>query len=376
MNIGVPREVRDNEYRVSLVPAAVESLVMRGHRVVVEEGAGLESGFSDDAFRAAGADVVAGPGKVWAKSDMIVKVKEPSVSEWSLLRPGQILFTYFHLAASEALTLAMVDSGAVCIAYETVQLESGELPLLTPMSEVAGRLSVLEGAKYLQGAYGGRGLLLGGVPGVMPADVVILGGGVVGKNAALMAAGLGARVTVLDLSLPRLRHLADIMPANVNLVHSNIHTVRAQVRAADLVIGSVLVPGRRPPLLVTREDVREMRPGSVIVDVAIDQGGCVETIRPTTHEVPVYLVDGVVHYAVTNMPGSVPRTSTLALTNATSPYVHALADLGWREACRKDPALSRGLNVVHGHITHTGVGETFSLPVVKDFQELPEAGEP
>jgi len=361
MIVGVPKEVRGNEGRVALVPAGVEGLTRLGHTVLVQRGAGTASGFPDERFERAGALLLDDAREIWAGADMILKVKEPVSSEWPLVRPEQIIFTYFHFAASETLTRAMMGSGAVCIAYETVQLPSGELPLLTPMSEVAGRLAVLEGAKYLEGAYGGRGLLLGGVPGVLPARVVILGGGVVGANAARMAAGFGARVTVLDVSLPRLRYLADVMPANVELVHSNVHSVREQVERADVLIGGVLLAGRKSPMLVSREDVSGMLPGAVIVDVAVDQGGCVETTRPTTHDEPIYLVDEVVHYAVTNMPGAVPRTSTLALTNATFPFVVQLAAMGWREACRRDRSLRLGLNVAEGRVTHAGVAEALGI---------------
>ena len=370
MIVGVPKEIRGNEGRVALVPAGVEGLTRLGHTVLVQRGAGIASGFPDERFERAGATLVDEARDVWGRAEMIVKVKEPVPSEWPLVRPGQILFTYFHFAASEALTRAMMASGAVCIAYETVQLPSGELPLLTPMSEVAGRLAVLEGAKYMEGFYGGRGLLLGGVPGVLPARVVILGGGVVGANAARMAAGFGARVTVLDISLPRLRYLADVMPANVELVHSNVHNIREQVERADVLIGGVLRAGRKSPMLVSAEDVGGMLPGAVIVDVAVDQGGCVETTRPTTHDDPIYLVDGVVHYAVTNMPGAVPRTSTLALTNATFPFVLQLAVRGWKEACRRDPSLGMGLNVAEGRVTHAGVAEALGIPETEEFSRL------
>jgi alanine dehydrogenase len=361
MRIGVPREVKANEYRVALVPAGAEELVRHGHEVLLEVGAGEGSGFPDELYEEAGARIVDTAEEVWARAEMILKVKEPIEEEWPRMRPGQLLFTYFHFAASEPLTRAVMDSGAVAIAYETVQVSSGELPLLTPMSEVAGRLSILEGAKYLERFYGGRGLLLGGVPGVLPAHVVILGGGVVGTNAAKMAAGFGARVTIMDISLPRLRYLSDVMPANVNLLHSNRYEIREQIKEADLLIGGVLIPGKKAPSLVTREDLKLMRPGAVIVDVAVDQGGCVETIHPTTHEDPIYVVDDIIHYAVANMPGAVARTSTLALTNATLPYARRLAELGWQEACRRDPALALGVNVVDGQITYDGVAEAFGL---------------
>src|SRR6185503_8875037 len=313
MIIGVPKEVKANENRVALVPAGVESLTGDGHTVLVELGAGIGSGFEDEVYEKAGATMIQNCTGIWGRAEMIMKVKEPIESEWMLLKSGQVVFTYFHFAASEPLTRAVMKSGAIAIAYETVQLESGELPLLTPMSEVAGRMAVQEGAKYLERIYGGSGILLGGVPGVLPAEVVVIGGGVVGTHAAKMAAGLGARVTLLDLSLDRLRYLEDIMPANVNLLFSNRHNILEQIGKADLVIGAVLLPGAKAPKLVRREDLKLMKQGSVIVDVSVDQGGCIETIKPTTHDNPVYVVDGVVHYGVANMPGAVPRTSTLAL---------------------------------------------------------------
>ncbi|MDT8340186.1 MAG: alanine dehydrogenase [Longimicrobiales bacterium] len=366
MLIGVPREIKREEYRVALTPAGAEALTHAGHQVVVERGAGLHSGFTDDFYQNAGAEVVDTAEEVWARTEMIMKVKEPIEPEWPRMRPGQLLFTYFHFAASESLTRAVMDSGAVALAYETVELPSGELPLLTPMSEVAGRMAVQEGAKYLERHSGGAGVLLGGVPGVLPGKVLILGGGVVGVNAAKMAAGLGARVSIMDVSLPRLRYLSDVMPANVNLLYSTRYAIRKQIEDADLVVGAVLIPGKKAPSLVTREDLRSMKPGAVIVDVAVDQGGCVETIRPTTHDDPIYTVEGVIHYAVANMPGGVPRTSTLALTNATLPYALTLAGRGWKAACAADRALALGLNVVDGRITYAGVAEAFgleSLPV-------------
>jgi alanine dehydrogenase len=361
MLIGVPKEIKTNENRIALVPAGAEALVQAGHQVLVERGGGLGSGFTDEQYEAVGAtmhDVE----EVWARAEMIMKVKEPIAVEYPRTRENQLLFTYFHFAADEKLTRAMMDSGSVCIAYETVQLPSNELPLLTPMSEVAGRMSIQAGAKYLEKFYGGRGMLLGGVPGVTPASVVIIGGGVVGTHAAKMAAGLGARVTILDLSLERLRYLSDVMPANVELIHSNRHNILERVEQADLVVGAVLLPGAKAPKLIKREDLKRMKQGAVIVDVAVDQGGCVETIRPTTHEDPIYEIDGVIHYGVANMPGGVPRTSTLALTNATFPYAHRLARMGWKEACRQDRALALGLNVVNGKITYPGVAEAFDLP--------------
>ncbi len=363
MLIGVPKEIKTNENRIALVPAGAEALVVAGHDVLIETSAGEGSGFSDEMYTAAGARIAPAAATVWSKADMIVKVKEPIAREWKHMRKGQCIFTYFHFAADEKLTRAHIDSGAVCIAYETVELPSRELPLLTPMSEVAGRMAVQEGAKYLEKLYGGRGVLLGGVPGVPPAKVVILGGGIVGINAAKMAAGMGARVTVLDLSLERLRYLSDVMPANVTLIYSNRHNILEQISTADLVIGAVLIPGAVAPKLVRREDLKLMQPGSVIVDVAIDQGGCVETIKATTHEDPTYVVDGVIHYGVANMPGGVPRTSTLALTNATFPYAMQLANKGWKRALRESIPLQRGLNVVEGEVTYPGVAEAFGLPL-------------
>jgi alanine dehydrogenase len=363
MLIGVPKEIKTNENRIALVPAGAEALVHAGHQVMVERGGGAGSGFTDAQYEAVGA-TVHDVEEVWARAEMIMKVKEPIPVEYARTRADQLLFTYFHFAAAERLTKGMIDSGAVCIAYETVQLPSGELPLLTPMSEVAGRMSIQAGAKYLEKFYGGRGMLLGGVPGVPPASVVVIGGGVVGTNAAKMAAGLGARVTILDLSLERLRYLSDVMPANVQLVYSNRHNLLEQIEQADLVVGAVLLPGAKAPNLITRDDLKRMKNGSVIVDVAVDQGGCVETIRPTTHEDPIYEIDGVIHYGVANMPGGVPRTSTLALTNATFPYAARLARLGWKDACRQDPALALGLNVVQGKVVYPGVAEAFGLPYV------------
>ncbi|MEX0837106.1 MAG: alanine dehydrogenase [Gemmatimonadota bacterium] len=361
MLIGVPREIKSDEYRVALTPAGAEDLARAGHEIVVEAGAGLGSGFTDDFYEHAGARVVDTAQEVWAVSEMILKVKEPIEPEWPLMRPGQVLFTYFHFAASEELTRAVMESGAVAIAYETVELDSRELPLLTPMSEVAGRMAVQEGAKYLEKPQGGLGVLLGGVPGVLSGKVLILGGGVVGTNAAKMAAGLGARVSIMDVDLHRLRYLDDVMPANVQGLFSTRYAIRKQVEDADLVIGAVLIPGAKAPKLIEKEDLKLMRPGTVIVDVAVDQGGCVETIRPTTHKDPVYTVEGVIHYGVANMPGGVPRTSTLALTNATLPYARALAGKGWRKACSDDRALRKGLNVVEGKITYAGVAEAFGL---------------
>ena len=361
MIVGVPKEIKANENRVALVPAGAETLVSHGHDVILEAGAGEGSGFTDHAYEAVGARTMEDREAVWAESEMILKVKEPIPEEFGCIRDGQLIFTYFHFAADEELTRAIIDSGAVAIAYETVQLSNGELPLLTPMSEVAGRMAVQEGAKYLERASGGSGILLGGVPGVSPAEVVILGGGVVGNNAARIAAGFGAHVTILDVNLDRLRYLADVMPANVDTLFSNRHTVLEQLRKADLLIGAVLVTGAVAPKLVLREDLKLMKDGSVVVDVAVDQGGCVETVRPTTHADPVYVVDGVVHYGVANMPGAVPRTSTLALTNATFPYALQLAGSGWREAVRENTSLAWGVNVVDRKCTYAAVADAFGL---------------
>ena len=363
MIVGVPKEIKTAEHRVALVPAGAQSLAGDGHTVLVEQGAGLGSGFTDDAYRAVGAEIAPSADTVWSRAEMIMKVKEPIEPEWPKIRKGQVLFTYFHFAASEPLTKAIIKSGAIAIAYETVQLSTGELPLLTPMSEVAGRMAVQEGAKYLEKVFGGSGILLGGVPGVLPAEVVIIGGGVVGTNAAKMAAGLGAHVTLLDVSLDRLRYLSDVLAANVDPLYSNRHNILEQIKKADLVIGAVLLPGAKAPSLVKRGDLKLMKPGSVIVDVAVDQGGCIETTKPTTHENPTYVVDGIIHYAVANMPNGVPRTSTLALTNATFPYAKRLARLGWKDACKKDPSLALGLNVVEGKVVYPGVAEAFTLPL-------------
>ncbi len=361
MLIGVPKEIKPDEYRVALTPAGAEMLTQAGHEIFVEKSAGEGSGFTDDFYEDAGATILDTADEVWAKADMIMKVKEPIEPEWPRMREGQVMFTYFHFAADEALTKACVASGAIAIAYETVELPSGELPLLTPMSEVAGRMAIQEGAKYLEKPQGGLGVLLGGVPGVLPGKVLILGGGVVGTHAAKMAAGLGARVHIMDINLDRLRYLDDVMPANVNVLFSTRYAIRKQIQDSDLIVGAVLIPGAKAPHLITREDLGLMRDGTVIVDVAVDQGGCVETIKPTTHHDPVYTVDGVIHYAVANMPGGVPRTSTLALTNATLPYAIELAGKGWKQACQDDNALKLGVNVVDGHVTYQGVADAFGM---------------
>ena len=361
MKIGIPKEIKNNENRVGATPAGVKEMVAHGHEVYVQHTAGEGSGFSDGEYEAAGARILPAIEDVYATADMIVKVKEPIEPEYDLIRAGQVLFTYFHFACDRPLTDAMIADKAVCIAYETVTDREHRLPLLIPMSEVAGRMSIQEGARFLEKPQGGRGVLMGGVPGVKPARVLVLGGGIVGRNAALMAAGLGADVTITDISLPTLRHLAEIMPKNVKTLYSSRHNIELELPHTDLVIGSVLIPGAKAPHLVTRDMLALMRPGTVIVDVAIDQGGCFETSRPTTHTDPVYTVDGIVHYAVANIPGAVPFTSTLALTNATLPYALRIADLGWEEACRQDPGLANGVNMVDGKITFKAVAEAFGL---------------
>ncbi len=360
MKIGIPKEIKTNEYRVALVPSGVAALVAAGHAVWVQSGAGAGSGFDDEQYLNAGANVVPEADTVWSVAELIVKVKEPIRAEWRQLRAGQIIFTYFHFAADIELLQAHLDSGAICIAYETVMLPDGELPLLTPMSEVAGRMAVQEGAKYLEKLYGGRGVLLGGVPGVAPAHVLILGGGVVGSNAARIASGMGARVTVLDVSLERLRHLSERLP--VQTLYSTRHTLLEQLPGADLLIGGVLIAGAAAPKLLRREDLQLMQKGAVIVDVAVDQGGCIETTHPTTHENPIYVIDGVIHYAVANMPGGVPRTSTLGLTNATISYVLQLANKGWKQALADNLALRAGLNIASGQLTCRAVANTFGRP--------------
>jgi len=361
MIIGVPKEIKTHEYRVSVVPAGVEELARRGHRVLVETQAGVGSGMHDAEYREAGASIVDAREEVYGQADMIVKVKEPLPEEWPLMREGQVMFTYLHLAADRELTEGVLKTGSVGIAYETITDSQGRLPLLTPMSEVAGRMSIQEGAKYLERPMMGRGILLGGIPGVTPAEVLILGGGVVGTNAAKMAAGLGARVFILDVSLDRLRYLNDVMPANVDTVYSNLTRIRERLATADLVIGAVLIPGARCPVLVPRDYLPLMKPGAVIVDVGVDQGGCVETIRPTTHAEPTYIVEGVVHYGVANMPGAVGRTSTFGLTNATLPYLLSLADQGYKKACQEDPGLAEGVNCEFGKLTNQAVADSFGM---------------
>ena len=361
MIIGVPKEVKDHEYRVSATPEGVEELVRAGHQVLVEAGAGEDSGISDNAYLAAGAHIIAAHADVFTRSEMILKVKEPQASEYDLLGSKQILFTYLHLAANERLTRALIKNQVTSIGYETVQLADGSLPLLSPMSEIAGRLAVQSGANYLERLNGGRGLLLGGVAGVLPAKVLIIGGGVVGMNSAQIALGMGAEVTVVDLNTERLRHLSQILHGNLRTLASNYRNIASAVAESDLVIGCVLVPGARAPKLVPEEMIRTMEAGSVVVDVAIDQGGCIETCHPTTHSQPTFIVDGVIHYCVTNMPAAVPRTSTYALSNATLPYVLRLANLGVEKAVSLDPALAKGVNVLAGHITYRGVADAFGM---------------
>lgn len=361
MIVGVLKEIRANENRAAITPAGVEVFRLHGHGVLVEKQAGAPSGFEDAEYIKAGAEIIDAPGDIFSRADMILRVKAPEPSEFELLRDGQIYFSYLHLAAAEDVARAMIQSGAVGIAYETIQKSNGSLPLLTPMSEVAGPMAVQEGAKYLEMAQGGHGVLLGGVPGVDPGTVVVLGGGTVGLNAAKMAAGLGARVYILDPGLDRLRYLSDVMPPNCFALMSGPAAVRDLIPKADLVVGAVLVPGSKTPTMITREMLESMKKGAVLVDVAIDQGGCFETSRETTHAQPTYEVDGVVHYAVSNMPGAVPRTSTMALTNATLPYALDLADKGWPEAMRQNPEIKRGANIVNGKVTYKGVAEALNL---------------
>lgn len=362
MIIGVPKEVKNDEYRVAMLPVGVYELTRAGHRVLVQATAGQGSGIADQQYADNGAEIVTDAASIWAQADLIVKVKEPLPSEWPMLRRGQVVFTYFHFAADEKLTQAVLQSGCTAIAYETIRDARGTLPLLTPMSEVAGRMSIQEGAKYLEKPSEGRGILLGGVPGVPPAHVLILGGGVVGANAAKVAAGLGAHVVIADINLDRLRYLDDTMPRNVQTLFSDRLNILEQLTLADLVIGAVLIPGARAPRLVRREDLKRMKPGAVIVDVAIDQGGCVETARPTTHAQPTYKVDEIVHYCVTNMPGAVGRTSTYALCNVTLPYVQQLANKGFTKAVAESLPLQHGVNIHAGRVTNQAVAETFQLP--------------
>lgn len=371
MTIGVPKEIKNNENRVALTPAGTQELVKRGHTVFIQTTAGAGSGFSDDEYAKAGATLARDAAEVFQRAEMIMKVKEPIEQEYKLIRKDQLVFTYFHFASYEPLTKAMIESGAVCLAYETVERPDASLPLLIPMSEVAGRMSIQEGAKYLEKPLKGRGILLGGVPGVKPAKVLILGGGVVGTNAAKIAAGMGADVTIMDVNINRLRYLDDVMPKNVHTVVSNDYAIRELVKDADLIIGGVLIPGAKAPKLITRDMLKLMRSGTVLVDVAVDQGGCIETCRPTTHEDPTFIIDDVVHYCVANMPGAVPYTSTLALTNATLPYAIRLANQGWKKAAQESLELRHGLNVIQGEIVYKGVADAFNLPYrdVRSFLE-------
>jgi alanine dehydrogenase len=362
MRIGVPKEVKADEYRVGLMPVGAETLTRAGHEVFVERQAGVASGFPDEEYLDAGAMIVQDAREIFAKSGMIIKVKEPQPEEIGLFRRGQIIFTYFHFAAAAAMTQQCLDAGIVAIAYETIRDKRGRLPCLTPMSEIAGKMSIQEGAKYLEKPMMGRGILLGGVPGVAPAHVIVLGGGTVGTHAAKVAAGLGASVAIMDINLERLRYLDDIMPPNVQTIFSDSHTIRDHLKEADLVIGAVLIPGAKAPRLVKRTDLVGMKNGSVIVDVAIDQGGCVETSRPTTHQQPTYVVEGVVHYCVTNMPGAVGRTSTIALCNATLPYALMIAGKGYQQAAEQDAGLAEGLTLVDGKVTHRAVADALHLP--------------
>jgi alanine dehydrogenase len=362
MIIGVPKEIKNNENRVALTPAGTQELVKRGHTVYIQTSAGVDSGFADTEYVKAGASIINVAAEVFNLSDMIMKVKEPIAQEYKLIKKDQLVFTYFHFASYEPLTKAMIESKAICLAYETVERADGSLPLLIPMSEVAGRMAIQEGAKYLEKPLKGRGILLGGVPGVKPAKVLILGGGVVGTNAAKIAAGMGADVTITDVNLTRLRYLDDVMPKNVHTLVSNEYTIREMVKDHDLIVGAVLIPGAKAPKLVTRDMLKTMRPGTVLVDVAVDQGGCIETCTPTTHENPTFIIDDVVHYCVANMPGAVPYTSTLALTNATLPYAIKLANEGWKNACHQSLELRNGLNVIRGEIVYKAVADAFNLP--------------
>lgn len=362
MIIGVPKEIKNNENRVAVTPAGTQEFIRKGHTVYVQTKAGDGSGFSDEEYKGAGAKILPTAKEVFDIAEMIIKVKEPIEQEYSLIRKDQLVFTYFHFASYEPLAHAMIKTGAVCLAYETVERPDRSLPLLVPMSEVAGRMAIQEGAKYLEKPLKGRGILLGGVPGVMPAKVLILGGGVVGTNAAKIAAGMGADVIITDVNLNRLRYLDDVMPKNVHTMASNDYVLRELVKTSDLIVGGVLIPGAKAPKLITRDMLKTMRPGTVLVDVAVDQGGCIETCKPTTHEDPTYIIDDIVHYCVANMPGAVPYTSTLALTNATLPYALKLANNGWKKACKENDDLLKGLNVVQGKVVYKAVADAFNLP--------------
>ena len=369
MIIGVPKEIKTNENRVALTPAGAYELIKRGHKVFVQKTAGEGSGFSDKDYQEAGAKMTRDIESTYKKAEMIIKVKEPIKKEYNLVKKDQLLFTYFHFASYKPLTQAMIKQKGICLAYETVELPDRSLPLLVPMSEVAGRMAIQQGAKYLEKPMKGRGVLLGGIPGVAPGKVLVLGGGIVGTQAAKMAAGLGANVTILDISLPRLRYLADVMPANVSTMYSNEYNIKDLIQTHDLIVGAVLIPGAKAPNLITKKMLKLMRPGTVLVDVAVDQGGCFETTKPTTHENPIYVIDDVVHYSVANMPGAVPYTSTVGLTNATLPYALKLADMGWQKACQADEGLKKGLNVINGKVVYKGVADAFKLKLhdVNDF---------
>jgi len=361
MIIGVPKEIKNNENRVALTPAGAFEFSKKRHKVFVEKSAGVGSGFSDAEYKKAGAKILKTPKEIYAKAEMIMKVKEPIKSEYNLIREDQLVFTYFHFASYEPLTKAMIKNKSICLAYETVELDNRALPLLIPMSEVAGRMAIQEGAKYLEKPMGGRGVLLGGVPGVIPGQVLILGGGIVGTQAAKMAAGIGADVTIMDINLDRLRYLEDVMPDNINTIYSNQYNIEKYIKEADLIVGAVLIPGAKAPKLISKKMLKKMKPGTVLVDVAVDQGGCIETCKPTTHKNPTYVIDGIVHYCVANMPGAVPFTSTVALTNATLPYAIQLANKGWKKACKESSSLRKGLNIVNGKVVYKGVADAFKL---------------
>lgn len=373
MIIGVPKEIKNNENRVAVTPAGAAAFVKNGHQVYIQKSAGLGSGFADEDYTKVGAQLLDTIEEVYAIAEMICKVKEPIAQEYPLVKENQLIFTYFHFASSEPLTKAMIASKAICLAYETVEKKDRSLPLLIPMSEVAGRMAIQEGAKYLGKPTGGRGVLLGGVAGVKPANVLIIGGGIVGTQAAKMAAGLGANVTIMDVDLQRLRYLEDVMPANVDTVISNEYNLEEAVKTADLIVGAVLIPGAKAPHLVTRSMLKLMKPGTVLVDVAVDQGGCIETCTPTTHENPIFIIDGIVHYCVANMPGAVPYTSTLALTNATLPYALQLANKGWIKAVKENEELRKGLNIISGDVVYKGVADAFNLPLepIRLEEEIP-----
>lgn len=369
MIVGIPKEIKNNENRVAMTPAGVQALINHGHKVFVQKKAGIGSGYKDKEYKAAGAKMLPTIEAVYDKAEMIIKVKEPIKKEYKLIKKGQLIYTYFHFASHRPLLDAMVKRKAVCVAYETVENPDRSLPLLVPMSEVAGRMAIQEGAKYLEKPMKGKGILLGGVPGVPPANVLIIGGGIVGIQAAKMAAGLGANVIIMDVNLSRLRYLADVLPANVTTMYSSEYNIRKLIPITDLIVGAVLIPGAKAPNLITRDMLKEMQHGTVLVDVAVDQGGCIETCKPTTHENPTFIIDNVVHYCVANMPGAVPYTSTIALTNATLPHALNLANKGWKKACQESEALKKGLNVINGKIVYEAVGKAFNLKVtdVNDF---------